>query len=476
MSDFLRDRRRKQMQEMEAILPQVERELRRLPNVDHVIVGAKEVSGVATAEPAYQVYVRTKKRPEDLRPEENIPKQIEGHPTDVILIEEASFIEDDTDRYRPLCGGCQLVGSGTGTLGVVGVAMAGGLAPEGVPLMLTNNHVAPKLGSLVGQPDGACDCWCCICCEVGKVVDTQATSLIDAAIATISADVRYCNEILERGVIRGWTTATAMAPGDPVFKRGRTTRLTEGRFSVATATITPTGGAGTFINQIRVTSATAGTPFALGGDSGSVLVDSQNRVIGLLFASRLPAGTPSWGNLIENVRTTMKIDFPVIGTPGAIPLSAQLHDETPDLRKMFEPLRAKLMASEAGSEWWQIIERHRCEVGQLVRHNRATTTTWNRYEGPSFVSHFLKTVKDKSYRVPEEIGGMRLESLLLGMAATLKEHGSPELSQAIWRHYLQILESAGGCRTVEAFLDRICECPPTEVETNEFTDSEVPVG
>src|SRR6185503_9928448 len=99
MNDFAREQQRAQMRQMEAVLPDVQRELGRLPIVDHVLVGAKEVNGVATEQPAFQVYVRVKKGQTELGPNEIIPKRIGGFPTDVILIEEQSLIEEDTDEY-----------------------------------------------------------------------------------------------------------------------------------------------------------------------------------------------------------------------------------------------------------------------------------------------------------------------------------------------------------------------------------------
>ena len=462
MSDFARERKREQMRAMEAMLPEVRRQLEHLPNVDHVLVGAKEVNGVATDQPAFQVYVRIKVGERALGPSEKIPETIAGFPTDVILIEESTLIQEDTDEYRPLCGGSQL--NGNGTLGVIALATAGSLAPVDAPVIVTNNHVAPNIGSLLGQPGTACDCWCCECCDVAKVVDTRVNPAVDVSIATLSAGMRFCHEILERGVIRGWAPVTSLSPGDPVFKRGRTTRLTEGRFSNATASLSPQGSSTSFTNQIRITAAVAGNAFALGGDSGSVVVDAQNRVVGLLFASTVPPGSPSFANRIADVRSTMNIDFPVIGTAGAIPLSAgEISAETNDIKNLWLPLRNKAMASEAGRRWAAIIAAHRTEVGQLVRHNRPTTTAWNRYHGPSFVSHYMKTVRDELHRVPDDIGGVRLENLLLAMAAVFQDQGSPNLSHAVWIHYLRIIEISKGCRTVDAFIDRMIEFPPVEI-------------
>lgn len=483
MSDFLRERILRQMREMEAILPQVERELRLFPNVDHVIVGAKEVKGVATRQPAFQVYVRAKKRAGELAADEAIPAEIFGFPTDVILIQGSSRT-DDTDTYRPLAGGGQLEAAGTGTLGMIVLTTAGGTPPAGTPVILTNSHVAPREGKPVWQPSSPWYCCkCCECGDVGRVVTSRMNTQIDAAIATLNSDVRFTHEILEVGAVRGWTSATTMAAGDVVFKRGRTTKLTEGRFSSATGS-TLRDGSILFTNQIRVTSplpvapATTQVPFQLGGDSGAVLLDDQQRVIGLMHAAVLPAGVEAYACRIENVRSALNIDIPVMGTAGAIPLTGgpmAVHD---GLAEEVRRLASVYLSPEHGQRWWNLAQQYRDEVAHLINNHRPTTAAWHRYHGPSFVSHYIKTLKENDYLVPEEIGGLRVESLLLGMAATLQEHGSAELSQAIWRHYLQIIEAAKGCRTVEAFLDRISKLPPTGagVETSEFSNSEVPVG
>src|SRR5688572_21988994 len=86
----------------------------------------------------------------------------------------------------------------------------------------------------------------------------------------------------------------------------------------------------------------------------------------------------------------------------------------------------------------------------------------------------LSLLKDRGYLAPEEIDGIRVQNLLLGMAAVLQEQGSPELSHAIWQHYLQIIESARDCRTAETFLDRMTRSAPALFE-NDFSDSEVSV-
>ena len=98
-------------------------------------------------------------------------------------------------------------------------------------------------------------------------------------------------------------------------------------------------------------------------------------------------------------------------------------------------------------------------------------TAWNRYHGPSFVSHYLKTIKDNGYIAPPEINGIRVENLLVAMATVLQDEGNPALAHAIWHHYLQIIEAAKGCRTAEAFVDHLTKSFPVgETTESEFED------
>lgn len=477
MNDFAKEQQRDQMRQMEAMLPDVQAKLKRLANVEAVTIGAREINGVATTQLAFQVYVRVKKKAVELPPYEKVPPEINGFPTDVILIEDVTATED-TSGYRPLAGGVQL--NGNGTLGMIAVTATGGATPAGTPVILTNSHVAPTVGKRVGQPKDPSDCGCCVCCDVGVVVASTITALVDGAIATLNSDMRFTNEIVDIGAVRGWASATTMTAGDVVFKRGRTSELREGRFSTATVPPFTRGDGHTFNNQIRVTSpppvspATTPTPFQLGGDSGSVLLDAQHRVIGLLHGAVLPAGTPAFANRIEDVRSALHIDIPLMGTAGAVPLSGvQIHRNdllTEDIRTV----ATRYGQREAGHKWWDLVQRHQAEVLRLVRNNRPTTTTWNRYHGPSFVSHYLKTVKEMGYLAPEEIDSIRVENLLVGMAAVLQDQGSRALSHAIWQHYLQIIESAKGSRTVEAFIDHLTKSFPAEdASESEFDNCEV---
>lgn len=101
---------------------------------------------------------------------------------------------------------------------------------------------------------------------------------VDCAIAKISVD--YSNEILEIGKPKG---SAKVNEGEEVYKSGRTTGLTKGIVVDDSASITVNygeNGEALFVNQILV----QGDNVASGGDSGSVFLNEDGYVVGLLFA------------------------------------------------------------------------------------------------------------------------------------------------------------------------------------------------
>ena len=105
--------------------------------------------------------------------------------------------------------------------------------------------------------------------------------LVDCAIAMPINDADISNEILEIGVPAVIGNAVE---GMVVRKSGRTTGLTTG--TIVDVNMTVNIGTFTWKDQIRVIGS---DPICLGGDSGSVVVDGNNNLVGLLFAGPVNA-------------------------------------------------------------------------------------------------------------------------------------------------------------------------------------------
>lgn len=144
---------------------------------------------------------------------------------------------------------------------------------------------------------------------IGTLVDFSALNFaadlnepnhIDAAIAKLWAPQQHQPLIPLIGAVKGYVETKDIEIGEPVRKFGRTTGYTEGLlFSIYLdiwIRYDRTGQSAFFQDQVLVEPAAPQfTKFVSGGDSGSLLVDAKQHVIGLIFAgmTKLPESLQS---------------------------------------------------------------------------------------------------------------------------------------------------------------------------------------
>ncbi|MBI4416405.1 MAG: hypothetical protein HY557_05425 [Euryarchaeota archaeon] len=275
------------------------------PSVQGVGVGRKVVHRIPTQEIALQVYVDRKIHERLLPPGRRIPEEIEGVPTDVI---ETGIFRIGRKyppiyqrRVRPAPAGVS-IGHHEVSAGTFGALVQG----SGGVFILSNNHVLANedrgsVGDPVLQPgryDGGRPDRDTIAQLAGFVqLDLEAPNKVDAAIARPIVKDDVAPEVLHIGRIRGETEPEIdMA----VRKSGRTTRLTEGRITAVDVTLRVgySDGFLLFTDQFLVTGGRRG--FSGPGDSGSLIVDGENRAVGLLFAgSPFTTVANRWSNVAE---------------------------------------------------------------------------------------------------------------------------------------------------------------------------------
>jgi hypothetical protein len=279
----------------------VEHELLSRPGVTGVDIGYKEVGGVPTDQLAIRVLVADKK---DVPKAQQVPKEIDGHPTDVIerrfelhqlasrVKEDKLELQADTGTYDPLKGGCSL-GPCRAVGGYVYVGTLGAIVRDnstGRPLMLSNFHVMCidngwSAGDQMAQP-GRNDGGTCPANVVGGILRASLGGTVDCAVADITASRGNACEIIDIGPINGTDVASM---GLAVRKRGRTTGLTYGTVDSVDLTVSIDYGDGlgmqTLLHQIGVKpDPTHSAKFSDHGDSGAVVVNSGGKVVGLNFA------------------------------------------------------------------------------------------------------------------------------------------------------------------------------------------------
>ncbi len=424
-------------------LDEVRRELmRRYPDIVSVDLGIKSREGKLVEELAWRIFVQNKRPSSELKPDELIPKEYAGLPTDVHQFEMGHLEElPDVETYRPLWGGIQIKNafSNGGTLGCFVT-----LNTNNKVHLLSNHHVLGNTnGMIVGQPtDPNGECCCCTGNYIAKVVTGYEpgmvgilTTDVDASIAILMGQTagdpittRYANNIIGIGPVFG---STAAAIGDVVRKRGRTTGLTRG--TVTSITSAPIIGGQNYSQQLDITHIVE--DWSQPGDSGSAVVNNLNQVVGLHFAG---GGLDGWANRIGNVEAGLNVTVmssALAGHPDTIPLSGSDLLPQPIITSapvsFLEKIETRLRQSAEGQDFLQVVHENRTEVLDLINDNREVKVAWNRYQGPSFVGHFAKNVMEPSHLFPDQIEGYSFQNLLIKMSDVLERHGSRKLAKAV---------------------------------------------
>ncbi|MEU4802307.1 hypothetical protein [Actinosynnema sp. NPDC023587] len=293
------------------------------PGVAGVDIGHKAVGGRCTGVPSIVVYVRRKGNAAQF----TIPPEVLGIPTDVV---EDTFFPHHTlaspegvsgaERHELLVGGIGVGPSRAVRFVPPDVAeaddylVAGTLGALVTPrvkrrtMALTSFHIACVDDAwAVGDPmvhpsrvDGGHP----YRDRIGVLARAALSGAVDAA-AILLTTPRSRAEVAGIGLVAGQGEARV---GQHVRKRGRTTALTGGVVASTDASITLDFGAGlgvrTLRDQIRVEG-----PFADHGDSGAVLLDDENRVVGLHCAGSRHRG---FANPIADVLDQLDVDLLVV--------------------------------------------------------------------------------------------------------------------------------------------------------------------
>src|SRR5205085_4302022 len=364
------------------------------------------------------------------------------------------------------------------------------LRAGGVRVLLSNSHVifdanaAPP--TRIGSPSaGSCRC-CCPKNIVARattpgVHDNVSGTFVDGAIALLEPGFTGINRI---------TGLTGTSAGQDTSLSG----LLQGTATVsdhpAVFVCTSTSSLPHAIIPCTVRHASADVPIdashsqrgqivlevAAGfeqdivsgtGDSGSIVVDQQNRVVGLMHSRGSSAAGGAIGELsntiiaspIQAVMNALQIDIPVQAPvpPSAGPVIEDLPftvEEAgiadPDLFR-FQRL---IKQSEIGRFLHGMGFRYGPEVVELVHKRRAVTVAWRRNEGPAWAAHVINSARDPEYRLPERVNGITQMELLSRMGEALQRHGSAELRADIEQYGATVIALAG-FRFISEMLSRI---------------------
>lgn len=499
-----RDELLRRQQVLQDVYEEASTQLMGIPGVVGVGIGIKETNDELTEDIAFRVYVVEKKPLEDVPPEEQVPETIMGFKTDVIKVYQPKlrvFVErEDTKDHRPILGGIAISAdgvSGQGTLGWFGTRNS-----DSARILLTNKHVIfnDDTGTStdtkkVGQASYSSFC-CCECGEIGETIVGIIDNNVDCAIARLDDDVNMSLLLKNNATAQQISVAgiDAAIVGETVRKIGMRSGFTTG-IVIDIGAVTappPTDPAGTPVtiipNQILIRPDASETyeiengkfAFSNYGDSGSVIVNSDNEVIGLLYSGDEDNYSVdiTFANNIANVLTalnnsgnaiTLSVSPPggrsYVASRVAIPKTPQPLTRT----RLDDILAQTLDGDPAANPLIQAIQDNSHEIISLINHSRPVTVTWHRKQGPSFAGAFMRSIKEPSYQIPGEINGISRQLFLNSMAAALEEYGSDRLKEAVQSYSLPVIYACIHNDSVEDIVAALYQILMPSVETAVFS-------
>jgi hypothetical protein len=210
--------------------------------------------------------------------------------------------------------------------------------------------------------------------------------------------------------------------------------------------------------------------FALRGDSGSVLLDDDGKVIGLIWAARAlrPGNAIATPISVVEAGLRIKIDSATVvgdtqtarthvggathalgkGVDTLAPVPATL--AAPHAPTLREQVQQDLLALPRGQQIVELYYKHHMEVRELIDGNRPVALVWHRQGGPGMTQSVLDAVRSKTSPVAASIRGRSWAERVGAILEILQQFGSPRLREDI-ATFGHDIEALGGT-TYPVFL------------------------
>ena len=475
-----------------------------LPNVTSVGIGGRVRGGERLSELVLKVYVDAKVPVDQLTPSERIPAEIEGLPTDVVQMPTVGttaaatpappgqpaipFANRDSDNHRPIVGGSHLEGGLSendymGTLGCVMVSTTDATRAYAFTnwhVMQGQNQKDPTIGTTkAGQSTNKDSVTKCCSHIIGTLVAGARNTTIDAALIQLKPGLEWTADVLDIGPLAGEhpVNATEAATHPAVRKRGARSRLSGGAIDSIGANVTVDGISYSNVTIVmpNLNPALASTdPFFFGqhGDSGSVVVNDANQVVGIFFAlpnAPYAGSVAGWVLPLEDIKSGLAAQS--VPVKVAVAATAGIVNTVPGaaMVAMPEELAPTLIGARAGAEArerlvaiglplgedppaaaLQRLEgdlersargrglvtfwlRHQRELLELINSNRRVATTWHRSGASGLFQLLTRMLSQPDLAVPETINGQPVDQCVDTVCAVLDKFGSPRLREDLAR-------------------------------------------
>jgi hypothetical protein len=321
---------------------------------------------------------------------------------------------------------------------------------------------------------------------IGNVADGIITNKVDCGIVNIdtswcrTSGVDWADEIpsLNAGTppFDGIVSLGQAVDNDPVVIVGRRSGRVTGRIrsinasvnapytAVSDSRVAHTNGNfnAHFISQIEIEPTGGAISFGQLGDSGAVLINMRNELVGLMY-SFPPAGQPGTGvachiNEVIDALRTRNIDFSPNftnrpqGTGTSRGAVIHLPPEHAPAPLTWTSLQPQLNAHATSRKFMHAVEEFRRETVMLVNSCRPVTVAWQRNNGPGWMAALIRSIQEPHYSLPEKIKGTTLETLLVKMNETLQTHGSEALKQRLQNLSPEIIGAFKEARNFNEFI------------------------
>lgn len=427
--------------------------------------GLKMVNNTFTDDIGIYIEVKQKLAESDLAPNQIIPKSMDGVTVDVV--ERPNIEEDvlevhisekveDENMYRPLIGGSQITNGITDSGGYYSIGTLGCMVylpnkKDPYTAILSNHHVlfarGGKEGTKVYQPNTKSIPIAEL--KHGRVIIEEDQKEVDYAIAKIESNIPFRNEVLQIGDLKGFRNAYVK---QAVRKYGRTTRYTPGQIIKVGMRIEMGPGPIAVYTGLEIIYADPypkpDEHFSKGGDSGSVIVDNDNYIVGLLWGSSKVVPKIAAANdqrRLHQVESGFKVP---------VPTTYQMQQVLTDKARL-KKYQERLEQSAHGKNILNAFIRNIDEGIRLVNEQRECIVAWQRNKGPAFISIIKNLDQEKDYQFEHSIDGVLVENMAANMATLFKKYGSDSMSKAIEQYSDEVLSYIRQANTVEEIIEMI---------------------
>jgi hypothetical protein len=370
-----------------------------------------------------------------------------------------------------------------GTAGFFGTVMHKGKARA---VLVTNAHVVnPPLNLDVGRMVGSPEFNTTVCSSsddmIGRVLKVRLQDETDCALVALEPgglldDLKYTAQVhdgsrvwpeglmnpetITNNFIRDTHEVTAAEIQNTdyiVYKRGCRTGVTKGKvvsvgMSVDQRRKVPNPAAydddtqdielhiRQATNQLEIESLTDGFEFAVPGDSGSAVLDSQGRLVGLVWGQ---GGADSIRGILTIMGVTVAtanardVKFTIpdgnLDDVPVLPEQAGLAARREAFRKGIATHWEQLRQTPYGSECLATVARVHREALYLVRTNKRAYVEWNRHGGPLLLACLTQALISPTWRFPSELEGISLDKCVDGISNSFRLRGNPGLGRDVDR-------------------------------------------